>query len=319
MLVADGIYLVQLPLPYALRSVNCYVLRDGDGWTVVDAGLNYPAGQTAWKAAWTELGFEPSAIKRIILTHAHPDHIGMAGWLAGLSGAEVFLPAVEALFAQQVWGDGKPFYQANVMFFQHHGMSDSLGIEVYEHMAAQQALTHPLPKTVELALDSVVKIGSREFRVIETRGHSDGHVVLFCEAEHLMLCGDTVLNKITPNISLWPYGRPNPLADFFETLDLLEKLDVQLALPGHGSLIRNFRERIGELRKHHDLRLAEVMKIVGKGSHAFAVCSKLFSVDTLSPHQLRFAMAETLAHLEYLVVAEKLALVASEPFEFRPL
>jgi glyoxylase-like metal-dependent hydrolase (beta-lactamase superfamily II) len=125
--------------------------------------------------------------------------------------------------------------------------------------------------------------------------------VFYCAEERLLLCGDAVLIKITPNISLWPQGRPNPLADYLQSLDLLATLEVDLALPGHGPLIRTFGERLTELRAHHQERLEIMERAVGHGATAFSICTSVFPTTALSPHQLRFAMAETLAHLEYLV------------------
>lgn len=305
MQVAEGIYQVRLPLPFPLRIVNCYLLRDDAGWTVVDAGLNYPAGQAAWRAAFDELRIDPRAITRIVLTHAHPDHYGMAGWLAAQSGAPVHIAPAEQAFAERVWRDGDPAYRNVRSFFCDHGMPPALADEVYANMAALQPMTHPLPATTRLDPGAQLTIGGRVFQAIETPGHSDGHLAFYCADERLMLCGDTVLMKITPNISLWPHGRPNPLADFLQSLDMLAGLDVALALPGHGPTIGAFRERLGELVRHHEQRL-DAVEQAADGATAFTICTSIFPTEELSPHQIRFAMAETLAHLEYLVAAGRL-------------
>ena len=107
MQVANDIVQIQLPLPFPLKIVNCYALRDGAGWTIVDTGIHYPPGEAAWRAAFAAHGIDPATIARIVLTHAHPDHFGMAGWLADMSGAPVFISPGEAAFAQQVWFNGE--------------------------------------------------------------------------------------------------------------------------------------------------------------------------------------------------------------------
>jgi len=300
--VADGIYQVQLPLPFPLRIVNCYLLRDGDGWAVIDSGLNYPPGQAAWRAAFDALDIDARSIRRIILTHAHPDHFGMAGWLAEQSGAPVLLAPGEQRLAQIAWHHGQANEQAVVAFFRAHGMPAELAEPVRSSLAATRAMTEPWPlETLALVPGTTLQIGKRTFQTIATPGHSDEHLVFYCAEERLLLCGDTVLIKISPNISLWPHSRTNPLAAFLHSLDRLEELDVDLALPGHGPLITAFRPRLDELRRHHHDRLRAMEAAAGAGATAFAVCASVFPTEALSPHQLRFAMAETLAHLEYLV------------------
>jgi glyoxylase-like metal-dependent hydrolase (beta-lactamase superfamily II) len=305
-LVAEGVYQVQLPLPFPLRIVNSYLLRDGDGWTLIDTGINYPAGQAAWRAAFAELGIAPQAIRRILLTHAHPDHYGLAGWLAEQSGAPVQLAPLEQAFARRAWREGAANEQTIVDLFQAHGMPAELAEQVRRSMAETRAMTSPWPATSTIEPGALLQIGERRFQAIATPGHSDQHLVFYCAEERLLLCGDAVLIKITPNVSLWPRGRPDPLADFLHSLDVMAALKVDLALPGHGPLIRAFGERLAELRAHHQDRLQIMEQAAGGGATAFAVCSEVFPTSALSPHQLRFAMAETLAHLEYLAGSRQL-------------
>ncbi|HNP69578.1 MAG TPA: MBL fold metallo-hydrolase [Kouleothrix sp.] len=299
--VADGIFQIQLPLPFPLRIVNCYALRDGAEWTIVDTGLHYPPGEAAWQVAFEAFGIRPAQIGRIVLTHAHPDHFGMAGWLAGQSGAPVLLAPGENAFAERVWHNGAANEQAIVEFFRAHGLPAGLAEQVRETMAENRAMTTPWPEVTALAPGTAIEIGARRFEAIATPGHSDEHLVFYCADERLMLCGDAVLTKITPNVSRWPDGNPNPLADFLSSLERLGDLDVALALPGHGPLIDKFGQRLVELRQHHHERLEMMARAAGDGATAFEVCTRVFPTSTLSPHQLRFAIAETLAHLEHLV------------------
>ncbi len=298
--VADDIYQIRLPLPFALSSMNSYLLRDGNGWTVIDAGLNYQPGREAWQQALAVLGISWYSIQRIILTHTHPDHYGAAGWLAEQSGAPVFASTVEQRFAEIVWRGGNQNDYRMVATFKLHGVPADLAPQVLDDMAALRQKTAPHPSLHTLDPGSI-QIGNRQFVAFCTPGHSDGHMVLHCADERLMLCGDTVLMRITPNIGIWPTSRPNPLADFLHSLGRLAQCNVECALPGHGPVIMTFAQRIAELQAHHEERLQRAETIAGTGATAWQICSSLFAVAELSSHQLRFAMAETLAHLEYLV------------------
>jgi glyoxylase-like metal-dependent hydrolase (beta-lactamase superfamily II) len=153
-----------------------------------------------------------------------------------------------------------------------------------------------------LAPGDELLIGARAFVAIATPGHSDGHLAFYCAAERLLLCGDAVLPRITPNVGLWTSAGGDPLAAFSDSLAMLATLDVTLALPGHGAPIERFHERIGELQRHHHERLADMTAAVGKSATAYQVCCAVFPTHELSSHQTRFAMAETLAHLEYLAL-----------------
>ena len=229
------------------------------------------------------------------------NHYGMAGWLAEQSGAPVLLAPLEQGFVRTAWHAGAANEQVIVDFFQAHGMPSDLAEQVRDSMAATRAMTLPWPTTSVIEPSASLQIDERKFQVIATPGHSDQHLVFYCAEERLLLCGDAVLIKITPNISLWPHGRPDPLADYLQSLDRLAALHVDLALPGHGPLIRAFGERLAELRAHHHERLEIMEQATGDGATAFSICTAVFPTSALSPHQLRFAMAETLAHLVYLV------------------
>lgn len=300
--ITDDIVQVRIPLPYRLNIVNCYLLRGSGGWTLLDTGLNTAAARAQWKMAMSALNFAPKDIEKIVLTHMHPDHYGMAGWWqqSADSPMPVYMPERE--IPQQ-----QAFYRRDNTALYHQWMLDC-GIDqatvdtVESALHSTRDLTQPHPSGQEtLREETSVRLGARDFRAIHAPGHSDGQLIFFQEAEKLMLCGDHVLMRITPNIGSWPHTAPDPLGRFLASLRELKALDVRLALPGHKWLVTDWRGRIEELIAHHLLRLEHTLEAIGGGGHTvFDIAARIFPIDRLTPHEWRFAMAETLAHLNYL-------------------
>ncbi len=322
--VAKNIYQVVLPLPFALNSVNCYLLADDESWTVVDTGLNTPQGQAAWQSALTALDIPLAAIKRIILTHSHPDHYGLAGWFQNLYVEDssamppVWMSQIEAGFAQRYWAKPPGWFEMLHTFFIRCGLPLEIVTETISQVEGVGQQMLPLPQRVEILEPGIsLAMGGRDFQVIHTPGHSDGHLVFYDAADRLMLCGDQVLMKITPNISRWSHGEANPLQHYLTSLRKLAPLEVRLALPGHRALITDWQGRLAELEAHHDRRLERMLAATQPGDTAYQVSQQIFNYDKLSTHEIRFAVAETLAHLEYLVSQNQLRRSGSEIWRYR--
>ncbi len=306
--VAAGIYQVQIPLPFALRIVNCYLLEGGDGWTVVDTGLNRPEAQAVWHEVFAALGITPTNLKQIVLTHVHPDHYGMAGWFQAWSGAPVRASEREAVGAVRIWVEGGD--RVPVIYAQMAQVGAPLEVaeQVVGGIESTRQMTFPHPKQVEtIPYGSVLRMGGRDFTAIHAPGHSDGLLMFYDPLDQLMLSGDHVLMKITPNIGLWTDTEPQPLARFIDSLRGLRDMDVRIGLPGHKALITAWGERIDQLVHHHVERLGQCVEVVSaehaveEGVTAYEVARVLFDFGRLSAHEMRFALVETLAHLDYLV------------------
>jgi glyoxylase-like metal-dependent hydrolase (beta-lactamase superfamily II) len=303
--VADDIFQVRLPLPFALNIVNCYLLRDNDGWTMLDTGLNTAPAQAAWDAAFAALGITPCDISQIILTHVHPDHYGMAGWFQSLATSDAIPPVKmsprEAELAKLLWeGQGKQA-KAFDQYLAACGMPAEMIPIVVTSLGSTGEMTYPHPTQIEtLNPGDSIAIGKRIFQMIHAPGHSDGQLIFYDPADKLLLSGDHVLMKITPNIGLWPDTEPDPLGRFLASLKSLRDLEVRLALPGHKALITDWRLRLDELLRHHALRLGHTLAAIQGGATVYDASLKVFNSLTFTPHEWRFAMVETLAHLEYL-------------------
>jgi glyoxylase-like metal-dependent hydrolase (beta-lactamase superfamily II) len=301
--VAPGVFLLPVPIPIPLKYVNCYLCKGPSGWTLVDAGFHDELARDAWTRAFDELGIRPQDVDQILITHYHPDHLGAGGWLQELTGAPAYLHALEVPQVELFWGGGMEG-QAGALrdFFQAEGMPVEMAAAIGQHHQRQWENVQPLAKLTPLPTGSRFRIGSADYEVLWMPGHSDGLAVFWDAASGILLANDMILNKITPNVSLWPHCRPNPLQDYLESLGRLEVLGAKLGLPGHRTVITDVAGRAREIRSHHADRLNVMERECGatRGATAWEVCEQVFRPGTLTIHQIRFALSETLAHLVYM-------------------
>jgi len=305
--IAENIYQIRLPLPFALNHVNCYLLRDPDGWTMLDTGLNWPESQQAWQAAFAELEIDDSQLRRIILTHMHPDHFGSAGYWQERTGAPVYMSPREAELARTVWVENGWRAELSSGFWQRAGVTAALLETVTTTTDRLRQRTMPHPATIEHLLPgATIAMAERNWQILHAPGHADGQLIFYNLAEQLLLSGDQVLMKITPNIGLWPTTEANPLERYLHSLSQLAMLPVRVLWPGHGRAITEWSVRLAELQSHHQQRLAKMVDATTDGASALTVAQRVFDFGKFSDHEVRFAVAETLAHLEYLVLAGEL-------------
>jgi glyoxylase-like metal-dependent hydrolase (beta-lactamase superfamily II) len=290
--VDGGIRRVTFALPLGIDHVHCYLLpASGGGWIVVDTGLGLPDAGERWARILDELR---GPVERIVITHFHPDHVGAAADLAALTGAPVHQGADDYDQCMHTWGalrndERMPDY------LRVHGVPAS---EVESFRAEAAAFV----QLVWFARDpELLAAGDRidGWEVLHLPGHADGHLALLREG--VLVAGDTLLASITPNVGLYPDSRPDPLGDYLGSLERIAELAPRVALPGHGEVIDDPAGRARELIAHHGERLKRTAEALdGRPQSAYAVSFSLFP-EPLSPTLRRFALAETRAHLEYLV------------------
>ncbi len=261
-----------------------------------------------WETTFADLSLAPNDIVQIVLTHAHPDHYGLAGWLQEWSDAPVRMSPREAEMANLIWQQQGILYKAMFNQFEYTGVPNEVGLKASLETKKMRQLTLPHPHKVDLLEPGMVlAVGRRRFTAIHAPGHSDGQLIFYDADDQLLLSGDQVLIKITPNIGLWPLTEPDPLGRYLKSLRELSALDVQLALPGHGALITDWRGRLTELQQHHDERLEKMLAAVNPaGATPYQISTQIFNNRELTLHEIRFAVSETLAHLEYLVSRQRL-------------
>jgi len=287
-----GIRRVTFAMPLGLDHVHCYLLpASGGGWTVVDTGLGLPDAGLNWSR---ELGEFDGSVERIVVTHFHPDHVGAAADLAALTGAPVLQGGDDYAQCVRTWGELRD-EELMPAYLRAHGTPER-DVEGFRDEA------RAFVELVRFTRDpEPLEPGDRVdgWEVLHLPGHADGHRALLRDG--VLVAGDTLLGTITPNIGLYPASRPDPLGDYLGSLERIIELSPRLALPGHGEPIHEPAARARELIVHHDLRLEQTAaSLDGRPQTAYEVSLALFP-DELSTVLRRFALAETRAHLEYLV------------------
>ena len=298
--VAPGVHWLRMPLPYALDHVNLWLLEDGDNWTAVDTGIALPGVQEAWKS---ELAGRRLA--RQIVTHFHPDHLGLAAWLEDRTGAPLWITEGEWLAARAtIDATGDRSVASTLDFFRRHGLDAARLAALAARGNAYARGVPALPAAWRKIADGEsIAIDGRAWRVIVGHGHSPEHASLYCETLSVLIAGDMMLPRISTNISAFA-GIPggNPLADFLASIARLAELpEDTLVLPSHGLPFRGLRARIVQLEAHHRARCDDLLKAcAGQPGTAAELLPVLFARDISDPHQLLFAMGEAIAHLNYL-------------------
>lgn len=302
--IAPGVRWLRMPLPFRLDHINLWLLEDGDGWTIVDTGIGTEDCRTIWQRVFAE-ALDGKPIHRIILTHFHSDHTGLAGWIAERFGAEIWMTDGEWQ-RTQLFHNARPADWIDVVdgFFTIAGCSDEIVAATRKRWSSIGDRVVPLPERARrIAEGDVIRIGDFDWRVLIGRGHAPEHASLYCAETDTLIAGDQVLPKISPNVSVYP-GNPeeNPLADFLDSIATFRAAlpDSATVLPSHKVPFTGLHRRLDELSHHHDDRLAAAWDCCVEPRTAMDVTRSLFRPD-LDSLQTSLAVSEALAHLNLLV------------------
>ncbi|WDM21074.1 MBL fold metallo-hydrolase [Paenibacillus polymyxa] len=314
----DGGFQVKISMSFPLRWVNSYVLKGEHGFTIVDPGPRNMDTEAEWAHAFQQLGMSFGDISDIVVTHHHPDHYGLAGWMQQQSQARVHMSARSHKEAMQMWDAPESTVAMEnrlPSFFVQHGfpLEQVPALELHMRQAYLQVNPQPEITVIPTGIDARLEWGGRSWLPVETGGHAPGHVSLYDPNSGVILCGDAVLPQISPNISLLPGSDAQPLKSYADGLQRLGELEVAWAYPGHRNPFGYFRERAQALLAHHEERLEKFQQLIQpEGSTAYELCIAMFG-GKLGIHQLRFAMSETLAHLVELVRRERASMSETNP------
>ncbi len=297
--ISEEIMQVKVPLPFPLRWVNSYLLRGTDGWTLLDPGIHTQEAVQFWQSGLKHAGIALSEIRQIVLTHHHPDHYGLSGWFQQQCEVPVLISRSGLEQTELLWGERRTLTDALMDVFIKNGLEAGETGPMREHMEAFIPLVSPPPQLTVVDHGQRVDLGILDCMAIETAGHAKGHLSFWHESGQKLFCGDHLLPQISPNISFLPGIDDNPLASFLDGLQLLAELPSREVYPGHREPFADAAGRARELAAHHEERLDRFLSLMDTPKTAYTLCREMFG-SRLSLHQLRFALAETIAHLVYL-------------------
>jgi glyoxylase-like metal-dependent hydrolase (beta-lactamase superfamily II) len=302
---APGVFRLILPLPFpGLDRVNAYLLADDQGPTLVDTGIHDPdpGDDHGWNevvAALAACDVTPSDVARVVVTHSHIDHYGMAGRFVAESDAELWMHEAA---------------RADLDYYRHpEDVADELADMLADHgvepvhvkeLTAYEDWGAFISEIVEadrwLRGDEVFSAGGRDWRVVHTPGHARSHVCLWANEDRILIAGDHLLATITPHIDFRRNDASDPLGDYLESLRTIEELEPGLVLPGHGRPFEDGAERARVIARHHDRRLGSILQVIRREARsANDITDEIFGT-TLLNYQRRLALGESLAHLAHL-------------------
>lgn len=302
--VAPGVLWMRLPMPIALNHINVYAVEDGEGWTLIDTGLGLADTRAHWETLFAG-PLQGRPVKRLICTHMHPDHLGLAGWLCERFQAPLVMTRLEYVTARMLVSEtGSPAPEDAAVFYRAAGWSEAQ-LDTWRREFGQFGrAVSPLPRSfTRIREGDRVRIGDHDWRVVVGEGHSPEHACLWREADDVILGGDQILPRISSNISVWPTEvLADPLGDWLASLERMKAVlpAEALVLPSHGEPFRGVHTRLDALIRGHSTALTRLERTLKTPSRVIDVFSALFA-RPVDDGVLGMATGEAVAHLNYLL------------------
>jgi glyoxylase-like metal-dependent hydrolase (beta-lactamase superfamily II) len=307
--IVPGIHWIKMPISLeesTLKHINVYLIECDNGWLLVDCGWNTDRSFSTLHNYLIKIGARFEDIRQIVVTHIHPDHYGMAGRLKKLSGATIVMHRIEQDFIAPRYISMDELLIQTDRLLVASGVPRRIAENMRDATLGLEQYIDPTPPDIALHDGDTIATGMFNFRVIWTPGHSSGHICLYEPNQKILLSGDHILPKITPNVSLNPQSIENPLGRYLKSLQEIKELDVKLILPGHDRPFSRLVPRIDEIIKHHSQRNLEILEAIDSRTITpYQIAQKISWGDhndwrDLPPFHQRMAIFETLAHLEMM-------------------
>ena len=299
--VAADVFELRLPIPFEDGLVNVFLFPDGGEADLLDCGMNAEESLEAIHRAVKQLGAQ--RLRRLVVTHIHPDHYGAAGMLAGGDGlADLYIHRLEVPLVQPRYVELEHLVDEVKHYLLVNGVPSEEAEVLSNSQRALSQVVKPAEPSVQLDGAESIQLGRRTLRVEWTPGHSPGHICLYERAHGLLFAGDHILPELSPNIGLHPQSTPDPLHEYLDGLKRMAAYQPNLVLPGHGRPFSNVSNRVDALVSHHQRRLDQILEIVGRDEKS----GWQLALDLWGPrdnlYEKRLALQEGLAHLQALAV-----------------
>lgn len=310
--VAEGVFELRLPIPFEEGIVNCFLFPEGGQVDLLDCGIGSETSIAMVHRAIAEVGGGPSArLRRLVITHIHPDHFGAAGVLASQAGVEVYMHRLEVPMVHPRYLELEQLITEVGRYLRANGVPEPDADELRNSSRQLRDFVVPTESAIQLDGAETLRLGRRDLRVEWTPGHSPGHICLFDARDGLLFAGDQLLPDTSPNIGLHPQSTPNPLGEFLASLDRLVALGPERVFPAHGRPFTDVAALAARLRHHHHRRMARILDLIGDQEvSGWDVAIGLWGARQ-SHWEKRLALQEALAHLQEMAVDGQLRKLVS--------
>src|SRR2546423_1499969 len=304
--IAPGIFRLELPMPFELKHVNVYLLRDGESFTLIDTGLQTDESRQALNHKLAALKVPVERINRILITHIHPDHFGLAAELRERAGAELVIHRLEVALMEPRYARAEDLVHDVAAWLSKNGVPPAEAEFLKSASMAARAFASVVEPDILLEGAERLPIDGTDIEVVWTPGHSPGHCCFHVPARGVLFSGDHLLPKISPNIGLHPQSGADPLDDYMASLEHVRRLEVETVLPAHGDPCFDHRGRISEMINDHEARKAALVRLAAHGAKSgWQLAAGLFQgIMQRNVFQQRLALQETLAHCQSLAGEE---------------
>jgi glyoxylase-like metal-dependent hydrolase (beta-lactamase superfamily II) len=306
--VAPGVMWLRMPLPFTgLNHINVWALEDSPGWTLADTGMQTADTAAYWQQALAG-ALAPRSVTRVICTHMHPDHMGMAGWLTRQYDCRLWTTRLEYLTCRVLVADtGREAPPDGLRFYHAAGWDEAALASYKARFGGFGKAVYALPDSYRRIVDGdELAIDGRAWRAVIGRGHSPEHLCLYCAELAVLISGDQVLPRITSNVSVFPTEPDaNPLEEWLESLASIDKRvpDDVLVLPSHNEPFRGLHARLAALISGHEQRLARIQEELATPKRAIDVFGVLFRRH-VGADMLIMATGESVAHFNCLIARQ---------------